>query len=261
MVKCYTKKGVAPGKNNKICFDDNGKILNSSKKNNGNGKMPKKAPPPKSDNPFDNLSLKDLQDILKSGKQPTSFKKLTPQMISDIKSAIKKKGGTPEKKAVGRPLTTGKPREERKDGFMPTATLREMEQKKTKINFKKQNPKKEGTKAYEKYEKYKSATTVGKALELGATMRDLQNDFEKGFVAKMKTAVAKIDRRPDKAQITPPPSLIASDIKESLRKGRYTVSKTGGRATARDKLKKEGAPPVMAGGKSKRALLKKGEAI
>ena len=214
MVKCYTKKGVAQGKNNKICFDDNGKILNSSNKNNSKSIMPsKKAPPPA------------------------------------------------EKRGVGRPITTGKQREDRKDGFMPTATLREMEKNKTKINFKKQNPKKEGTKAHEKYEKYKSATTIGKALELGATMRDLQNDFEKGFVAKMKVAVAKIDRRPDKAQFTPPPSLIASDMKEAFRKGKFTVSKTGGRATARDKLKKEGGAVPMAGGKSKRSLLKKGEAI
>ena len=214
MVKCYTKKGVAPGKNNKICFSDNGKILNSSKKNDTKSIMPPKKQAP-------------------------------PQ--------------TTEKR--GRPLTTGKAREDRKDGFMPTATLREMEKKKTKINFTKKNPKKPNTKAFEKYEKYKSATTIGKALELGATMRDLQNDFEKGFVAKMKVAQAKISRDPNKAQITPPPSLIASDMKEAIRKGKFTVSKTGGKATARDKLKKEGSAPVMAGGKSKRALLKKGEAI
>ena len=49
---------------------------------------------PKTDNLFDTLSLKELQDILKKGIQPTSFtKKLTPEMISMIKSAIKKKGG------------------------------------------------------------------------------------------------------------------------------------------------------------------------
>ena len=61
---------------------------------------PKPKPKPKTDNVFDTVSLKDLQDILKSGIQPTSMtKKLTPEMISEIKSAIKKKGGTiPETK-------------------------------------------------------------------------------------------------------------------------------------------------------------------
>jgi len=63
-------------------------------------KKNEKVKAPKTDNPFDSLTLKDLQNILKSGKQPTApTKKLTPKMISDIKSAIKKKGGTiPETK-------------------------------------------------------------------------------------------------------------------------------------------------------------------
>ena len=45
-----------------------------------------------------------------------------------------------------------------------------------------ESPKKAGSKAWERYEKYKSATTVGDATCLGAQWQDLSADFEKGFL-------------------------------------------------------------------------------
>lgn len=46
-----------------------------------------------------------------------------------------------------------------------------------------ENPKRESSKSWERYEKYKVATTVGEFLELGGTPADLAHDVGKGFVA------------------------------------------------------------------------------
>ena len=45
-----------------------------------------------------------------------------------------------------------------------------------KVLFQVDNPKKPKTRAYEQYEKYKKATTMREARELGATMKDLDFD-------------------------------------------------------------------------------------
>jgi hypothetical protein len=45
-----------------------------------------------------------------------------------------------------------------------------------KILFQVDNPKKPKTRAYEQYEKYKKATTMREARELGATKKDLDFD-------------------------------------------------------------------------------------
>ena len=52
----------------------------------------------------------------------------------------------------------------------------------TAIKFIAENPKKMGSKAWERYEKYKTATTVGDATRLGAQWQDLSADFEKEYL-------------------------------------------------------------------------------
>ena len=52
----------------------------------------------------------------------------------------------------------------------------------TIINLLAENPKKVGSKAWERYEKYKAATTVGDATRLGAQWQDLSADFEKEYL-------------------------------------------------------------------------------
>ena len=52
----------------------------------------------------------------------------------------------------------------------------------TAISFKCENPKKPGSKAWERYEKYKAAETVGSAVALGAQWQDLSADFDKEFL-------------------------------------------------------------------------------
>ena len=57
----------------------------------------------------------------------------------------------------------------------------------TEITFCEANPKKVGSKAWDRYDKYKKATTVGDACRLGAQWQDLSADFEKEIL-KFKDA-------------------------------------------------------------------------
>ena len=57
--------------------------------------------------------------------------------------------------------------------------LKDMDQK---IVLQQNNPKKVGTKAWERFEKYKHATTIGEANQKGANWQDMSSDFEKGFL-------------------------------------------------------------------------------
>ena len=52
----------------------------------------------------------------------------------------------------------------------------------TTVEFQVENPKKPGTKAWDRYEKYKDAVTISDATSKGAQWQDLSMDFEKGFM-------------------------------------------------------------------------------
>ena len=52
----------------------------------------------------------------------------------------------------------------------------------TAITIQQENPKKPGTKAHERFEKYKGAETIGDAMSKGANWQDLSGDFEKTFL-------------------------------------------------------------------------------
>eukprot|EP00931_Biecheleriopsis_adriatica_P104372 TRINITY_DN79056_c0_g1_i1.p1 TRINITY_DN79056_c0_g1~~TRINITY_DN79056_c0_g1_i1.p1 ORF type:complete len:303 (+),score=62.43 TRINITY_DN79056_c0_g1_i1:36-944(+) len=56
----------------------------------------------------------------------------------------------------------------------------------TRIRFKQDNPKRSGSAAHERYEKYKVATTVAEAVELGAWTGDLSHDQKQGYLWKTK---------------------------------------------------------------------------
>ena len=53
----------------------------------------------------------------------------------------------------------------------------------TVISFQNGNPKKAGTKAHERFEKYKHSTTIGDAMFNGANWQDLSSDFEKNYMS------------------------------------------------------------------------------
>ena len=52
----------------------------------------------------------------------------------------------------------------------------------TDITYQEQHPKPAGTKAWDRYGKYKTATTVAEAKNKKTGWQDLTNDFEKGFI-------------------------------------------------------------------------------
>ena len=52
----------------------------------------------------------------------------------------------------------------------------------TVIEIQGQNPKKTGSKSFERFDRYKSATTIGDATTKGANWQDLSTDFEKGYL-------------------------------------------------------------------------------
>ena len=56
----------------------------------------------------------------------------------------------------------------------------------TQIQFAQENPKKPGSKAWDRYEAYKGTTTIAQATENKAGWQDLTADFEKGFLKIMQ---------------------------------------------------------------------------
>lgn len=52
----------------------------------------------------------------------------------------------------------------------------------TSISIQAENPKKTGSKAWERFEKYKHATTIAEAMGKSANWQDLSGDFEKGYM-------------------------------------------------------------------------------
>ena len=55
----------------------------------------------------------------------------------------------------------------------------------TKIMVQMENPKKVGSKAWDRFEKYKHAKSIGEATQAGANWQDVSVDFEKGFLKVM----------------------------------------------------------------------------
>ena len=52
----------------------------------------------------------------------------------------------------------------------------------TKVKFEQENSKTPGSKAYQRYDKYKSSNTIGQATHQGTNWQDLTVDFEKGWL-------------------------------------------------------------------------------
>ena len=64
----------------------------------------------------------------------------------------------------------------------------------TPIEFKQENPKKKGCKAYNRYQEYKTAKTYGDALKLGMTKADYRHDLKAGYIVNlMKKRIEEAD--------------------------------------------------------------------
>ena len=55
----------------------------------------------------------------------------------------------------------------------------------TKISVQQTNPKKVGSKSTQRYELYKSASTLAELYSLGGTKGDVRNDFERGYIKEV----------------------------------------------------------------------------
>ncbi|KAJ1448036.1 hypothetical protein M885DRAFT_540554 [Pelagophyceae sp. CCMP2097] len=67
------------------------------------------------------------------------------------------------------------------------------------------NPKKPGTKSYERYELYKTATRLGDVIILGGLRADISHDLEKGFITAEGVRQARPADDADYAAAAPPP--------------------------------------------------------
>jgi len=76
------------------------------------------------------------------------------------------------------------------------------------IKFQQDNPKRRGSQAHDRYEKYKSAVTPKEALGLGAVKGDVPNDIKKGFCSVDGAAAST-----QAAVAAPKPKLVASPSK------------------------------------------------
>lgn len=65
----------------------------------------------------------------------------------------------------------------------------------TGIRFKAENPKRAGSKAHERYEIYKVATTMEEAVRLGASRSDVQNDIKQGLCAVLDSVAVTVGRK------------------------------------------------------------------
>ena len=64
----------------------------------------------------------------------------------------------------------------------------------TRVKFEQENPKSPGSKAYQRYDKYKGSTTIQDATQNGANWQDITVDFEKGWlVVEGFTGVMEVD--------------------------------------------------------------------
>ena len=69
------------------------------------------------------------------------------------------------------------------------------------IIFRKTNPKRKGTKSYDRFEKYKKARSYEEALQLGMTAKDYEWDHERRFVMTAKD-YAKVMKKIKKRTLT-----------------------------------------------------------
>lgn len=70
----------------------------------------------------------------------------------------------------------------------------------TRIEFQPDNPKLQNSAAYKRYDSYKQADTVGKALQLGASRVDVRFDLSKGFAVLMDAPAIPISKEAKKCK-------------------------------------------------------------
>ena len=136
-------------------------------------------------------SFQDTTDVYgpaKSGRI-VSFLKLYPQDFKIQGTGAKIRVFIAERPAA-RPVQVGgasssggvpAPRTPRAPEMDPRAQYRRFPNE-LQVEYKDENPAREGSERFNRYERYKRATTIGQARRLGATSQDISLDLEKGAV-------------------------------------------------------------------------------
>ena len=84
------------------------------------------------------------------------------------------------------------------------------------LNFQEHNPKRKGSKAYEKYDLYKWASCASEFLEEGGTKADLKNDVERGFCVIEPPLSYCPEPAEDIAEFSKVPTPVSSDEEEEV---------------------------------------------
>jgi len=79
------------------------------------------------------------------------------------------------------------------------------------LNFQEENPKRKGSKAFDKYDLYKWATCSSEFIEEGGTKADLKNDIQRGFCILESPASECPEPAEDIAEFSKVPTPVASD--------------------------------------------------
>ncbi len=234
-LKCYNRQRK-DGSEYTTCNSDaqknNGKNKKSTKKNISNNKMPRAKTPPKKPAP----ALVRPTTPKRTAQQKRPVRTTTP---------VKKRPATP-------PLTKTQKLELAVPKGIPPEVLKTLPPARTEknkmflgyvtdnrpISFKK-DAKKKG-KAGERFDKYKSATTVVGMLRKGGTFYDFISDTEKGIItvgAKKKPVVQATVKLKPGMKLTKSKFQQQEMLDEAVAKGKVTIKK------------------------NKKNLLKKGEAV
>jgi len=141
------------------------------------------------------VGKKVTKKILKKTAKKTAKAPLRPVARSAIRAAA-------EKRRKGQPKASGKPsgaaaKKDSKDvrGEPTSGEAKSKQAEKVvvegpiptddeKICFEKPNPKRPGTAAFKRYQKYMKAKTVREMLKLGGERIDVQHDFRKGYMRR-----------------------------------------------------------------------------
>ena len=100
------------------------------------------------------------------------------------------------------------------------------------IRFLACNPKRQKTAAWQRYEKYKVATTVFDALKLGAMPKDIKHDLKHGFASRLQGVVeASLHTAPGVAEAplhAAPSSILAASANQAVQASLHAAPFRGG---------------------------------
>ncbi len=115
----------------------------------------------------------------------TTVRHFDPAKIVRVMEPKKKKTlEVKKKKPANKKSSTVLPKQQKEEVKTKTTKKKknELPPPDTKISVQQKNPKKAGSKSAQRYELYKSASTLAELYSLGGTKGDVRNDFERGYI-------------------------------------------------------------------------------